>query len=214
MLALSAKPSAHRLDEYLQATRVSLERTQVTLEMDLTPGATVAASVIALVDRDGDGRISPLEARSYADVVLADVVVELDGRDIPMTLARVEAPSIDEMRRGMGTIQVRAAGHVEQGPFWRRQRRLHFRNNHHEAGSVYLVNALMPSDRAIVVVAQTRDAIQRGARIDYNVGPQWAQYAYWPIVGLVVGGWWAVGGWFVSRERFGRARFAARSDPT
>jgi hypothetical protein len=183
MLALSAKPSAHRLDEYLQATRASLERTQVTLEIDLTPGAGVADSVIALIDRDGDTRISALEARSYADTVLGDLVVELDGRHIAMTLARVEAPSIDEMRHGMGTIQVRAAGRVEQGSFWRRQRQLHVRNNHHEAGSVYLVNALMPSDRAIAVVAQTRDTTQRDARIDYSVTPRWARYAYWPVVG-------------------------------
>jgi len=185
MLALSARPSAHRLDEYLQAARVSLERTQVTLEMDLTPGATVADSIVALIDRDGDTRISPLEARSYAEAVLEDLIVELDGRHISMTLARVEAPSIDEMRHGMGTIQLRAAGNVERTPFWRRQRQLHLQNNHHEADSVYLVNALMPSDGAVTVVAQTRDATQQDARIDYKVAPQWAKYAYWPVVGAV-----------------------------
>ena len=65
VLMLSTAPAAHRLDEYLQAARVSLERTRVALEVDLTPGAKVADGIIALIDRDGDSRISPLEAESY-----------------------------------------------------------------------------------------------------------------------------------------------------
>ena len=184
-LLISASPSAHRLDEYLQAARVSLERTQVTLEVDLTPGVSVADGIIALIDRDGDNRITPFEARSYAEGVLGDVVVELDGRSVAMTLAHVEAPSTDEMRHGMGTIQLQAVGDVEQVAMWPRQRQLHLQNNHHEASSVYLVNALIPSDNGITVVAQTRDAKQRDVSIDYSVSPQWLKYLYWPIVGIV-----------------------------
>lgn len=181
-LALPVSVSAHRLDEYLQAARVSLERTHVMLEMDLTPGASVADGIIALIDRDGDDRISPLEARSYAERVLEDVVVELDGRPVAMTLEHVEAPSTDEMRHGMGVFQLRAVGDATSAAIWRRQRELHFQNNHHAASSVYLVNALLPADAGVSVVSQTRDTKQRGARIDYNVAPQWARYAYWPVI--------------------------------
>ena len=200
LLAISASPSAHRLDEYLQATRVSLERGQVLLEIDLTPGASVADGIIRLIDRDGDSRITPLEAESYGRSVLSDVIVDLDGRRISMTLGRVEAPSLDEMRHGMGTIQVRAAGDVDEAALWRRQRQLHLRNNHHAASSVYLVNALLPGEAGVSVISQTRDRTQREARIDYRVSPQWPKYLYWPVIGLVVGGWWLVahlrvGGW-------------------
>ena len=72
------------------------------------------------------------------------------------------------------------------------RRELHFQNNHHAASSVYLVNALMPSDRGISVVSQTRDTKQRDARIEYRVTPQWPKYVYWPVLGLGVGGWWIV----------------------
>ena len=188
----SASPSAHRLDEYLQATRVSLERSQVLLEIDLTPGSSVAEGIIRLIDRDGDSSITPLEAESYGRSVLSDVLVDLDDRRISMTLAHVEVPSTDEMRHGMGTIQVRAAGDVEQAALWRRQRQLHLRNNHHAASSVYLVNALMPGDAGVSVISQTRDRTQREARIEYRVSPQWPKYVYWPVIGLVVGGWWLV----------------------
>ena len=159
-LVMPAEPSAHRLDEYLQAARLSLARDRVTLELDLTPGVNIAPAIVALLDRDGDGTISPVEAGAYGQAVLSDLVLELDGRPVALTLTRVEAPSIGEMRDGSGTIQVRAAGNVDAvGPG---RRRLDFRNNHQPAGSVYLVNALVPQDGDVRVVASDR-AI-RGSR--------------------------------------------------
>jgi hypothetical protein len=182
LLVLSASPSAHRLDEYLQAARVSLAHTRVDLEIDLTPGASVADGIISLIDRDGDKRVSPEEAAQYGRDVLADVVLEIDGRPIALTLNHVEAPPLEEMRHGLGTIQVRASADVERRMSFRRE--LHFQNNHHAASSVYLVNALIPTDPGISVVSQTRDATQRGARIEYSVRPQWPKYVYWPLLGV------------------------------
>ena len=181
LLVLCAAPSAHRLDEYLQAARLSWDRVGITLELDLTPGAAVAAAVLAAIDRDGDSRIVPLEAESYGRSVLADVVMEFDGQAIPMSLLHVEIPSVDEMRHGLGTMQIRAAGRVEGHVG--RSAQLHFRNDHQPSVSVYLVNALAPSDTAVSVVAQKRDAKQQDVRIDYNVTPQWPQQLYWPVLG-------------------------------
>jgi len=187
LLMLSASPTAHRLDEYLQAARVSFARTGIVLDVDLTPGASVAAGIIALIDRDGDNRISPLEAESYGRVVLTGLLLELDDRPVPLTLVHVEAPSTDEMRYGLGTIQLRAIGKVEGVS---RRPQLHFRNNHQAGSSVYLVNALIPGDTDVSVVGQTRDARQQDVRIEYNISPQWPKNLYWPAFGLVVGGWW------------------------
>jgi hypothetical protein len=182
LVAIAESPSAHRLDEYLQAARVSLAHTRVELEIDLTPGASVADGIISLIDRDGDKRISPEEAGRYGRDVLAGVVLELDGRAVALTLNHVEAPPLEDMRHGLGAIQVRASGDVAARMSFRRE--LHFQNNHLAASSVYLVNALMPSDPGISVVAQTRDATQRDARIEYSVRPQWPTYVYWPVLGM------------------------------
>jgi hypothetical protein len=182
LLVLSASPSAHRLDEYLQAARLSLALTRVALEIDLTPGASVADGIIAVIDGDGDKRISPLEAERYGRSVLADVVLELDGRPITLTLDHVEASSLEEMRHGLGAIQVRASGDAE--PRMSLRRELHFRNNHQAGSSVYLVNALLPGDDGIKVVGQTRDAKQRDVRIEYSISPQWPKHLYWPILGV------------------------------
>jgi hypothetical protein len=188
MLLASASPSAHRLDEYLQATRVALSRTGVDVEMDLTPGASVAEAVIALIDGDGDEIISPVEAHMYGRAVIGDVGLEVEGTPLSLTLTRIEIPSVDEMRQGSGTIVLQARAVAPRAIGATPQ--LRFRNDHHPQSSVYLVNALMPSDAGITVVRQTRDTTQREATIDYDVRSQWRSQLYWPLVGLVVGGWW------------------------
>jgi hypothetical protein len=183
LLLASVSLSAHRLDEYLQAARVNLTHSTVELEIDLSPGATVAETVISLVDADRDNEITAVEAESYGRAVLGDILVELDRSTVVLTLTRVEIPSLDAIRHGMGTIQIRAAGGLERSVNERSQ--LHFRNNHQPRSSVYLVNALMPSENGISVGAQTRDATQRDVRIEYAVRPQWPIWLYWPIVGVI-----------------------------
>jgi hypothetical protein len=169
VLATPSASAAHRLAEYLQAARVSLTRDRITLEIDLTPGASIASGIVTLLDRDADNTISPIEAEAYGQAVLADLLLELDGRRVAATLTQVETPSIAEMRDGLGTIQLRAVGKVEQVAAGRRH--LHFRNNHQPEGSVYMVNALIPDDRDVSVVVQTRDRLQQGIQVEYSVGP-------------------------------------------
>src|SRR4029453_700577 len=96
VLAMPAQIAAHRLDEYLQAARVSLTRQQIALEIDMTPGVNVAQVIVVLLDRNGDGTISESEAGAYGNAVLKEVVLELDGQAVPLTLARVEIPSPEE----------------------------------------------------------------------------------------------------------------------
>jgi nickel/cobalt transporter (NicO) family protein len=162
-----AVPAAHRLDEYLQAARVSLERDRLTLDVDLTPGANVASAFVSLLDRDGDTAISPAEAEAYGRRVLSELVIELDQHPVAVTLTRIEAPSIGEMRDGVGTIQLRAVGVID--PVAAGRHDVYFRNNHEPAPSDYLVNALIPQDGDVSVVAQDRDRRQQGIRIEYSV---------------------------------------------
>ena len=181
VLATPVESAAHRLDEYLQAARVSLAGDLIRLELDLTPGVNIASAIVTLLDRDGDGTISPIEAGAYGQVVLTDLVLELDGRSVAVTLTRVETPSIDDLRDGVGTIQLRAVGRVEG--FVAGRRDLYFRNNHQPAASVYLVNALMPDAADVRVVGQRRDPRQQGVRVEYDVGPRWPAQLLWLILG-------------------------------
>lgn len=188
LLAIPGESRAHRLDEYLQAARVSLERDRITLDVGLSPGANIASPINALLDRDGDNTVSPAEAEAYARLVLADLVLKLDDRLVGLTLTRVEVPSMEEMRDGLGTIQVRAFGNVKVADG---RRHLHFRNNHQPEASVYMVNALVPEEDDVDVVRQTRDVRQREVLVEYHVGPYWPAQLAW--LGFTAAGLVAVG---------------------
>jgi hypothetical protein len=174
---LSIDTQAHRLDEYLQAARLSLVHERVAMELDLTPGVAVAPEIIGIIDRDADAAISPEEARAYGQTVISDVRLTLDGHAVDVTLDRVEVPSTADLRAGLGTIAVRGSGSVDRLGAGRHS--LHFRNDHHPGEAAYLINALAPGDPAIRVISQARDPIQREGRIDYEIRSSSAAHWFW-----------------------------------
>ncbi len=159
--------SAHRLDEYLQAARIDLQPAGVLIDLDLTPGAAVADSIIAMIDRDGDGSMSTDEQRAYASEVVRALEIEIDGESLPSRLMSSSFPAMSVFRRGEGTIrlQVGASHPVLSGG----AHQLSFRNGHLGDRSVYLANALLPRSDRVSVSGQRRDARQRELRIDFAV---------------------------------------------
>jgi hypothetical protein len=181
-LAIPAPAGAHRLDEYLQAARVLLERDRLLIEIDLTAGTGVAARVIAAIDRDHDAAISPAEAKAYGLAILGDVTVAVDGRATALSLQRIEIPSLDEIREGMGTIQLEAAG--APGALAPGRHAVEFRNHHREESSVYLVNALLPRDGMTTVLSQQRDSRQSSAYIEYDLARPLSPIVWVSVAGI------------------------------
>jgi hypothetical protein len=158
---------AHRLDEYLQATRISIGAGRVLVEMNLTPGAAVAESVMAMIDRDQDGEISSGESLAYAESVVGSVSLGIDGEGHSLGLDKYRFPSAAQIRRGEGIIRLHAAAtvpRVSPGPH-----RLVFANRHRSDIGVYLVNALVPVDDRIRIKSQSRDFLQREYGVEYTV---------------------------------------------
>lgn len=181
--------SAHRLDEYLQAARVAVARDRIAIVFDLTPGVSVASDIIALIDRDGTGSITSDEAYVYGKTMLAEIVLVVDGRAVPLALTEVHVPAIVAMRAGLGAIRIDASAAVASrttGPH-----HLSLRNNHRPDVSVYLVNALMPDSRAVSIIGQRRDAGQREFHLEYLVSGHasaiaWSMCAVLGIAALAV----------------------------
>jgi hypothetical protein len=162
--------SAHRLDEYLQAARIDLQPDRVTIHVDLTPGAAVAGSIIAAMDRDGDGVTSSGEQNSYAAEIVRQLEIALDGTPLQPHLTSSIFPALDALRRGEGTIRVQVI--ATHRPLSAGRHRLFFgsaRARHLTRESVYLANALVPASRRISVVEQRRTADQRELTIDYSM---------------------------------------------
>jgi hypothetical protein len=167
MAGLPTPAAAHRLDEYLQATRLNIDTDRIGIEIDLTPGASIASQAAEQIDTDGDGRFSSDERRRYAQSVIASTTLMLDGHATAVVLVTEDFPTSDAMAAGTGTIRLRATAR-SAGAWGRHQ--LQYRAAPLLASSVYLVNALMPTDARVQLEAPQRDATQRSLRLDFSVG--------------------------------------------
>jgi hypothetical protein len=183
VLACAQPVAAHQLDEYLQATRIAIEPDRVVLEVNLTPGVAVAEQIFAALDRDRDTRLSAGEIADYGRQVLQDLSLDLDGRSLPLALARAESPARPELGDGMGTVRLSltAGTRVARG-----RHRLRFMNRHRADISVYLVNALVPSTATISIRGQERDTRQHGISIEFDRGMAYpsSRWVLFPLVGL------------------------------
>ena len=162
-LSLVGGAAAHRLDEYLQATLLGVTRDGIDVEMQLTPGVQMLPVLMAVIDQDRDGRISPEEERAYVDRVAREVELRVDGVTAPLSLIGSQFPAVEAMREGLGTIRIKLrtarSGHD-----------LRFENRHLPQVSVYLVNCLAAPSEGLVVGRQTRDEAQRSIAFEYSFG--------------------------------------------
>ena len=164
---LATSAFAHRLDEYLQATTISLEKDHVVLQLRLTPGVAVAAQVLASIDANGDGAISDAEQRAYAEQVRHDLSLAVDGHTVPLRLVASTFPPAEEITGGVGDILLTFEADLSAGGA--STRRLTFENRHQSAVAVYLVNCLLPLDPGIHVVAQDRSYDQARYQLDFSM---------------------------------------------
>jgi hypothetical protein len=165
--AFQATASAHVLDEYVQAAQITLAPGGARVELRLVPGVEVADRVFAMIDVDGDGKISPAEEQAYARRVLQDITLEVDGRRAPLALTGVQFPSRREMNEGIGAIRLDLTAEAALGAAGEHQ--LSFRNDHLPELGVYLVNALVPTRSEIEISGQARDPLQREMRLSFHV---------------------------------------------
>jgi len=162
-ISLSGDAAAHQLDEYLQATLIGVTRDGIDVEIQLTPGVAVLPMLMAVIDRDRDGRISVEEERVYAARVAREVELRVDGVPAALSLMESTFPALEAMREGLGTIRMKLratrTGHT-----------LRFENRHLPQISAYLVNCLAAPADWLVVSRPERDEAQRSIVFEYSFG--------------------------------------------
>lgn len=180
-LLLAGTPAAaHILDEYLQATTISVEKARLQAEIRLTPGVALFPKIIATIDTDANGVISEAEQHAYAARVLGDLSLAVDGNYLPLRLAALNFPGIEEMKEGHGEIQLELIADVPPGRATHRT--LTFENHHQRQMAAYLVNCLVPRDPDIQIKAQNRNHDQSFYQLDYvqaGLGPGPQSSAEW-----------------------------------
>ncbi len=165
---LATPAVAHRLDEYLQATTIAVEKDRLVLQLRLTPGVAVAKQVLASIDTNADGTISDAEQRAYTEQVRGDLSLAIDNRAVPLRLVSSTFPQAEEITGGVGDILLTFAADLPAGGAG--THRLSFENHHQSAVAVYLVNCLVPQDPGIRVVAQDRSCDQSRYQLDFSSG--------------------------------------------
>jgi hypothetical protein len=185
VLASRAPARAHRLDEYLQATLLSVSKHAVTAQMTLTPGVAVYPLVLAEIDTDADGVISEPEQRAYAERVLHDLILTMDGHRLKPRLVSLAFPPAQQMKEGLGEIRINFAADLPRGG---PTRKLALENRHINGISAYQVNCLRPDDPDLHILGQQRNYTQSLYELDYaQAGVQSAA-----LFGADRGGWMVV----------------------
>ena len=156
---------AHRIDEYLQATLLTLEPHSLQGSIRLVPGVLVASDVIASIDANGDGVISPEEQRAYAQQVLNSISITLDGRVVETKLVSWSFPSLGQMHDGLGEIKINYSAALSDGG---RDHVLLVANHNLRQKLVYLINLTVPEDRSLEILSQRRNPEQSVYEVDYE----------------------------------------------
>ena len=177
-LCLVRVASAHRLDEYLQATILSVDKDHVQASMRMIPGVAVASAVIASIDSNGDGLLSSAEQRAYAERVLGDLSLTVDGKNVKPRLVSADFPKVELMREGLGEIHIEFTAELPHGG---PDRKFILENHHQRQNAAYLVNCLVPRDPDIRIVGQTRNERQSFYQLDYVQagGPSQSRLSQW-----------------------------------
>ena len=159
---------AHPLDVYLQATYITVAPSGIVVELDLSPGVLVAPQMLPQLDSNGDQVISEAESQAYADTVIRNVVLHVDGQPLTLAVTKIEMPPYLTIQAGYGTIRLfTTAG---PAPVLAGGHELTYQNNFAPAGSTYQVNAFVDKGVAVTLGKQNRDNLQRSLTLDYNIG--------------------------------------------
>jgi hypothetical protein len=157
---------AHQLDEYLQATVVTIEPDRVRLQINLTPGVAVSEQVLGLIDRNRDGVISTNEVAAYCELLKHDLTVKLDQRDLNLKCTASYFPGPAELRTGWGFIQIEFLATAVQLAVGAHS--LTIENRHLPKLSAYLLNAAQRDSASIQITKQTRNENQSTGEIQFT----------------------------------------------
>ena len=155
--ALAQTSFAHRLNEYLQATTISLAPGKIQLEITLTPGVDVVTTLLKAFD----------DQQAYATKLAHDLSLTLDGQKADLQLVSYSFPTVEALQKGTGDIIIEFAANIGNE---RQTHHLELKNNHYSTIAVYLVNCLMPADPTTHVDHQTRNNDQSFYQLDFTTG--------------------------------------------
>lgn len=162
---------AHPVNEYVQASYLTLTEDQILIDVNLTAGVLIGDAILADIDVDDDGIISDSEQIEYAEMVASELYLEADGQALTITLSDVEYPTITNLKGGEDAIRLHLTAplpSINVGDY-----QMVYENNFapESYDNVYLVNAFVQADVAdyIDITDQERDWYQQSMVLSYSI---------------------------------------------
>jgi hypothetical protein len=170
LLLFPSSVAAHPLDEFYQATFITVVPNRITMQIELYTGVMVAPQVLPMIDINRDGIISETESEAYIDLFLDDVVIEIDGFPVSVIATDIEMPSPLELKAGVGVIRFKL--YTDLPPNHRGNHQFYYDNKHRpDLNSIYLANAIRDTANWVEINNQERDIFQANLTLDYTIKP-------------------------------------------
>lgn len=170
-LAQPVITSAHPLDEFPELTYLTISPTNITIELDVTPGVLLAAETLAQIDTNGDNTISDTEARTYVEMIVGKLSLSVDGTAIPVTLTSYTMPAVLNIQAGYGEIEIVATADlptaVEDSTT---THEIAYTNGFTPAKAKYQVNTFIEQGATISLGAQNRSDDQQSINVAFAIG--------------------------------------------
>jgi hypothetical protein len=166
-----------------------------------TPGERVAPTLLKLIDQNTDGNLDQTEVQRYAQRVLEDLKLSIDGQLQHFKLEPVVTPATNIFLAGGGTIKINARANLTGDPG---SHTLEFRNAHAPVKSGYLANVFVQSGE-VNILDQKRDLTQQDYQVRYSLEPRAPRIDWgWLIPAILTTS--ALIAWWLTRMKLRRKR--------
>ena len=129
-VAMAQAAAAHPVDEVVQSAYLMITPERLRLQLEITPGPEVAATVLRSLDANHDHLLTRAETRAFGERVLRQTVLAIDRKVVAWRFDQIGVPSYAMLEQQAGTIQLFADAPLVQN---RKRRNLSFRNGYRPA---------------------------------------------------------------------------------
>jgi hypothetical protein len=201
LLLVPALSYAHPRDELEQATYLEILPKHVTIEVNLAPGDIIASDFASLLDTDHDGKMTESEQSAFANQLLSNLLLSIDGTALPLQIKTSQFPPIESLKNGEERIRLTFDSPISSLSAGKHTLRYENRYTLPKIKSGYLATTLA-GEQGIEVGTQTRDATQKVIDVEF-LAPATSNFASLGIVAIFFA---LIGTWLWTRIRHQKMR--------
>ncbi len=153
---------AHPVDEVVLGAYLTLAPGAVHLELDIAPGSEVVGALLPAMDPDNDHQVTQAEIRSFAQTVLDQITLTLDGVPGNWALEEVSLPDYARLLSGNDLVKINA---VAVRPDTVGEHEFSYLNTYHPAKTLQMANVFLQPGGGWQFLVRGQDRSDDGGRL-------------------------------------------------